>query len=74
MFGKILAVIISAVLAALCVTVAVSANLLDTKDGKIYCTDDNGNKLTGWQTIDENKYYFKKDGSAVTKNTTIACK
>lgn len=74
MFGKILAVIISAVLAALCVTVVVYANSLDNKDGKIYCIDNNGNKLTGWQTVDGNKYYFKKDGSAATKNTTIGGK
>lgn len=71
MYGKILAAIISAVLAASFVTAAVSAVSLDSSNGKIYCTDDNGNKLTGWQTVDGNKYYFKKDGSAAVKNTTI---
>ena len=45
-----------------------------TEGSKIYCVDDNDSYATGWQTIDGNKYYFKKDGSAVKKNTTIGGK
>lgn len=74
MIKKIFAVIISAVMAVSCLTLCVSANTLEKENGKIYCLDDGGNRLTGWQEIDGNRYYFKKDGSAVVKNTTIGGK
>lgn len=44
---------------------------LTENDGKLYCIDFKGNFITGWIEIDGNEYYFKKDGSAVRKNTTI---
>ncbi len=71
---KIIAAVVSAVLAASCAAGTVSAEGLEKRDGKIYCTDGGGNCQTGWQTVDGNKYYFKSDGSAVTKNTTIGGK
>ena len=74
MSKKICAAILSVMLTASCMTAVVSANSLENKDGKIYYTDDNGNNMTGWQTIDGDQYYFKKDGTAVTKNTTIGGK
>lgn len=46
-----------------------AAELTET-DGKIYL-EDSGKYLTGWQTYDGNKYFFQKDGSAVTKSGTI---
>lgn len=40
------------------------------KDGNIYCMD--GDKyITGWKEIDENFYFFKETGEAVTKSTVI---
>lgn len=73
---KILAVALAAatVSGAASTAITVCANELVTEGSKIYCVDDNDNYATGWQTIDGNKYYFKKDGSAVTKNTTIGGK
>ncbi len=44
---------------------------LKESDGKLYCIDSKGNFITGWIEINDNEYYFKKDGSAVRKNTTI---
>ncbi len=41
------------------------------KNGKIYGIDPSGNYLSGWCTIDGNKYYFKKNGQAVTTNAVI---
>lgn len=44
---------------------------LTKKDGKIYYEFETGGYLTGWKTIDQNEYYFKKNGEAATKNITI---
>lgn len=74
MIKKIFAVIISAVMPFSCLTISASANTLEKENGKLCCLDDSGNRLTGWQDIGGNRYYFKKDGFAVTKNTTIGGK
>lgn len=55
-----------AVLAAACVMTSVcavpaSADWKTTSAGKKY-VDDNGSYVTGWQTIDGKKYYFKSNG------------
>lgn len=41
------------------------------KDGKLYYMRSDGSYATGWQTINGNKYYFRKTGEAVNKNTVI---
>lgn len=51
-------------------SVGVCAAELTETDGKIYL-EESGKHLTGWQTYDGNKYYFQKDGSAVTKSCSI---
>ena len=33
------------------------------KDGTVYYLDENGKKATGWQTIDDKRYYFQEDGT-----------
>lgn len=40
-------------------------------DGKYCYVDENGQKLTGWQTINEKKYYFDKDGIRASGDTLI---
>ena len=39
--------------------------LAQTPDGKIYLTDNKGRIQYGWQTINNEKYYFNSDGSMV---------
>lgn len=36
---------------------------LEMKDGTVYYLDENGKKATGWQTIDDKRYYFQEDGT-----------
>ena len=48
-----------------------SAEWVKSSSGYSYKDDSTGKKLTGWQTIDENKYYFDKKGIAVTGWKTI---
>ena len=33
---------------------------LELKDGTVYYLDENGKKATGWQTIDDKRYYSRK--------------
>lgn len=45
--------------------------LHSTKSSKNEVINVYGNYKSGWQEIDGEKYYIKKDGTLVTKNTTI---
>lgn len=68
---KQIAAVISAAMLLSAVCPAVCAEELVNEDGKIYCIDDSGERMTGWHTVDGKKYYFKKDGTAAVKNTNI---
>lgn len=70
-FKKTTAVLVSLVMTVSGAAITANANSIEEKDGRIYCLDDSGKSLTGWQTIDVSEYYFKKDGSAVVKNALI---
>lgn len=59
---KILAALSAAVICASAAALPTGAEFV-TENGKTYYTDDSGKKLTGIQTVDGKKYYFRKDGS-----------
>ena len=59
---KILAALSAAVICASAAALPAGAEFV-TENGKTYYTDDSGKKLTGIQTVDGKKYYFRKDGS-----------
>lgn len=73
MFKKIFALICAVAVSTTFFSLLAFANdnaKLIKKDGNIYCMD--GDKyITGWKEIDENLYFFKKTGEAVTKSTVI---
>ena len=48
-----------------------SAEWVKSNSGYSYKDDSTGKKLTGWQTIDDSKYYFDKKGIALTGWKTI---
>jgi len=71
MFRKIFALICTVAVGASLLSISAFANELIEKDGKTYYMSDNGKYITGWQTIDDNLYFFKKSGEAVTKSCVI---
>lgn len=40
-------------------------------DGKIFFVNDDGTLAAGWKTVNGSKYYFRKNGEAMTKSTSI---
>ncbi|MCI7768517.1 MAG: hypothetical protein MSJ26_11145 [Oscillospiraceae bacterium] len=71
---RIASIALAAVISMSAVTAmsaSASAEWVKLSSGYSYKDDSTGKKLTGWQTIDENKYYFNKNGIAVTGWKTI---
>ena len=71
---RIASIALAAVISMSAVTAmsaSASAEWVKSSSGYSYKDDSTGKKLTGWQTIDENKYYFDKKGIAVTGWKTI---
>lgn len=66
---KFLSMILAAAMslsAVSAMSAGVSADWVKTSSGYSYKDDATGKKLTGWQTIDNGKYYFNKKGVALT--------
>jgi|GEM_PF-2849189 len=62
---KIIAVLVAAIISVSVITISASADWVKTKNGTYY-TDESGEYVKGWQTIDGSKYYFSKNGKMKT--------
>ena len=62
---KIIAVLVAAIISVSVITISTSADWVKTKNGTYY-TDESGEYVKGWQTIDGSKYYFSKNGKMKT--------
>ena len=62
---KIIAVLTAAIISVSVMTISASADWVKTKSGTYY-TDESGEYVKGWQTIDGSKYYFSKNGKMKT--------
>ncbi len=62
-FIKALSLVMTMTISVSAMIMPISADFEKTDKGISY-TDESGKKLTGWQTIDGNRYYFDKDGIA----------
>lgn len=71
MFKKIVSAILAVSLAAAAVPVCAYADWDEVNGNKVYISDDNGERLKGFQTVSGKKYYFDSDGYMVTGWTKI---
>lgn len=62
---KIVSMVLAAAMAFACIPVTAYADWDEVNGNKVYISDD-GERLTGFQTISGKKYYFDKDGYMVT--------
>lgn len=58
----IAALVMTTCLAILTATIPTSADFSTDKSGNTIYTDESGERVTGWQTIGDKKYYFDKKG------------
>lgn len=61
-FQKILSALVAAVMSVSIMAAPVSAEWYKTSKGEYFYTDSDGERVTGWQTIDGSIYYFNSKG------------